>query len=88
MFIKFKIIYKEGISTPQVPLHEEHDPPLPHLFLIPSTYYKKNTILRELEAYTSGPSCSKLTMSLVNVSLKVWSLNMTYYANIFAEKCE
>ena len=25
-----------------------------------------------------GPSCSKLTMSLVNVSLKLWSLNMAY----------
>ena len=25
--------------------------------------------------YISGPSCSKLTMSLVNVSLKLWSLN-------------
>ena len=26
----------------------------------------------------SGPSCSKLTMLLVNVSLKLWSLNMAY----------
>ena len=26
----------------------------------------------------SGPSCSKLTMSLVNVSLKIWSLNVAY----------
>ena len=25
-----------------------------------------------------GPSCSKLMMSLVNVSLKLWSLNMAY----------
>ena len=29
-------------------------------------------------AKTSRPSCSKLTMSLVNVSLKFWSLNMAY----------
>ena len=30
------------------------------------------------ENITSGPSCSKLTMSLVNVSLKLLSLNMAY----------
>ena len=34
-----------------------------------------------------GPSCSKLMISLVNVSLKLWSLNMAN-VNIFAEKCE
>ena len=28
--------------------------------------------------HLTGPSCSKLTMSLVNVSLKHWSLNMAY----------
>ena len=27
---------------------------------------------------TPEPSCSKLTMSLVNISLKLWSLNMAY----------
>ena len=38
----------------------------------------------------SGPSCSKLTMLLVNVSLKLWLLNIALYTNIFAEKntCE
>ena len=29
-------------------------------------------------SYSSGPCCSKLTMSLVNVSLKFWSLNVAY----------
>ena len=29
-------------------------------------------------AQSSEPSCSNLTMSLVNVSLKLWSLNMVY----------
>ena len=28
--------------------------------------------------FTPGPSCSKLTMPLVNVSLKLWSFNMPY----------
>ena len=28
--------------------------------------------------YQPGPSCSKLTMSLVNVSLKIWSLSMAH----------
>ena len=36
--------------------------------------------------FYSGPSCSKLTMSLANVLLKLWSLNIALYANIFAEK--
>ena len=31
-----------------------------------------------LQSNSSGPSCSKLTMSLVNVSLKLWPLNMAY----------
>ena len=33
----------------------------------------------------SGPSCSKITMWLINVSLKLCSLN-TAYTHIFAEK--
>ena len=33
-----------------------------------------------------GPSCSKLTMSLVNISVKCWSLNMAYTLICFAEK--
>ena len=32
-----------------------------------------------------GPSCSRLTMSLVNISLKLWSLSMAYML-FFAEK--
>ena len=36
--------------------------------------------------YQLGPSCSKLTMSLVNVLLKLWSLNMPYMLIFFAEK--
>ena len=35
----------------------------------------------------SGPSCSKLTTSLVNVSLKFRML-VSEYANIFVEKCD
>ena len=38
MHIKVKIIYKDGISTQQTPLHEEYDPSLPHFYLIPGTY--------------------------------------------------
>ena len=33
-----------------------------------------------------GPSCSKLTMSLVNVLLKLWSSNMAYMLIFFAEE--
>ena len=37
--------------------------------------------------YYPGPSCSKLTMWLVNISLELCSLNMAYtLINIFAEK--
>ena len=36
----------------------------------------------------SGPSCSKQTMSLVNVSLKLWSLNMAYKLKFLLKKCE
>ena len=34
----------------------------------------------------SGPSCSKLTMSLVNLSLKIWIIKYGLYTNISAEK--
>ena len=36
--------------------------------------------------WCTGPSCSKLTMSLINVTLKLRSLKYRIYANIFAEK--
>ena len=36
----------------------------------------------------SGSSCSKLTMSLVNVSLNLWSLNMAYMLIFLLKKCE
>ena len=36
----------------------------------------------------SGPSCSKLIMSLVNVSLKLWSLNMAFILLFLLKKCE
>ena len=36
----------------------------------------------------TGPSCSKLTMSLVNLSLKLWSLNMAYVLTFLLKKCE
>ena len=35
----------------------------------------------------SGPSCSKLMMSLVNISLKLWSLNMAYTLIFLLKKC-
>ena len=44
-------------------------------FFVP--YWRQITLFT-LNTGTSGPSCSKLTMSLVNVSLKFWSLNMAY----------
>ena len=34
----------------------------------------------------SGPSCSKLTMKLVNASLKLWSLNMAYMLILLLKK--
>ena len=39
-----------------------------------------------LSSWMSGPSCSKLTTSLVNVSLKFWSLNMVYMLIILLKK--
>ena len=50
--------------------------------LIPaSTFY-----YRSFEDCRSGPSCSKITMSLVNISLKLSPLNMAYMVIFFAEK--
>ena len=42
----------------------------------------------EILKFQQRPSCSKLMMSLVNISLKVKTLIIKYsiYANIFAEK--
>ena len=36
----------------------------------------------------TGPSCSKLVMPLVNVSLKIWSLNIAYTLIFLLKKCE
>ena len=36
----------------------------------------------------SGPSCSKITMSLVNVSLKLRSLNMAYTLIFLLKQCD
>ena len=45
-------------------------------------FFRNHTLSRRVDQYEStywsGPSCSKLTMSLVNVSLKPWSLTMAY----------
>ena len=38
--------------------------------------------------FTSGPSCSKLMMSLVNVSLNLSSSNMAYRLIFLLKKCE
>ena len=38
--------------------------------------------------FTPGPSCSKLTMSVVNISLKLWSLNMAYTLIFLLKNCE
>ena len=40
------------------------------------------------KGHSARPSCSKITkwMSLVNVSLKLWSLNMTYTLTILLRK--
>ena len=35
-----------------------------------------------------GPSCSKLMMLSVNISLKLWSLNMAYMLIFLLKKCE
>ena len=37
---------------------------------------------------TTGPSCSKLTMSLLNESLKILIIKYGLYANILLKKCE
>ena len=52
-----------------------------HVFLCDRSYLvwsncTWNKIFRSV--HTSGPSCSKLTMSFVNILLKCWSLNMAY----------
>ena len=39
------------------------------------------------QSKSTGPSCSKLTMSLVNVSLKLWSLHMAYMLIFLLKKC-
>ena len=49
--------------------------------------FSDNGICRQC-GFRSWPSCSKLTMSLVNVSLKLWSLNMAYMLIFLLKKCE
>ena len=46
------------------------------------------SVLAKCQSYTSGPGCSKLTMSLVNVSLKFQMLisNITQY--FLLKQCE
>ena len=59
MHIEFKI-YKESISIQQAPLHKEHDPSLPHLYMIPDAYKTtKHTLFWELEACRSVLFVSK-----------------------------
>ena len=43
-----------------------------------SSFYKLPVCRISHSSHISGPSCSKLTMLLVNVLLKLWSLNMAY----------
>ena len=57
---------------------------LRHFLWVPTTY----VFLELQEKYLSGPSCSKLMMSFVNISLKLWSLNMAYtgcYSHFFSK---
>ena len=52
-------------------------------------YIYNKKILIELEQKPSGSSCSKIMMWLVNVSLKLGSLNTAYHMLIFLlKKCE
>ena len=49
--------------------------------VISESFWTKALIFGKLTGVRSrspGPSCSKLMMSLVNISLKLWSLNMVY----------
>ena len=43
--------------------------------------------IRSWNGLKPGPSCSELTMSLGNVSLKLWSLNMAYPLILLMKKC-
>ena len=43
---------------------------------------------RKPQLRIQGPVVQKLTMSLVNVSLKLWSLNMSYMLIFMLTKCE
>ena len=65
--------------------------------LIPSIWTDKpeqavQTWIRWCSLFTThsaaGPSSSKLRMSLVNISLKLWSLNMAYTLIFLLKKCE
>ena len=51
-----------------------------------------NRILKGLDMYLVDflpwPTCLKLTMSLVNASVKLWSLNMAYMLIFLLKKCE
>ena len=49
---------------------------------------KKYIIVSYVHLYQPGPSCSKLTMLLVNVWLNLPSLNMNYRLNVLLKKCE
>ena len=55
---------------------------------------KHGTVMRSMEkqenyvCYHSGPSCSKLTTSLVNDSLKFWSRDTQICWNFLLKKCE
>ena len=50
---------------------------------------RKPTIsVSDQDHYKSGPSCSKLTTSLVNVSLKFQTLILQIHCNFLLKKCE
>ena len=50
--------------------------------------YNYKRMLKEKERYKSGPGCSKLTTSLVNVSLKFQMLIFQICQYFLLKKCE
>ena len=53
-----------------------------------SAYFSKTLLIETLSTETPGRGCSKLTMSLVNVSLKFQTLISEKCQNFLLKKCE
>ena len=64
-----------------------------HVNRLPSRWFARKTkpyflrkINKKTPIYISGSRCSKLMMSLLNISLKLWSLNIAYMLIFLLQK--